>query len=163
MTGKTFKACLLLSAVFLLPTAASAQMSNKPYSFGTPGQGAGMSVAGKQAIMNQKLYGSTPDVLLKSPDGRLLGVSKAPGELAIVTTPGGEIVPSYRGRSITADTGWQAGAFNPYFFGSRDNGVSFDVSVSSTDTVSAWTNQVFGGSSASSRSSVDVWTDMVYW
>ena len=156
-----FSTSFLLSLTLILPSSAFAQMSNKPFSFGTVSKGVGMSTAGRQAIINRKLFGITPSVLLKSPDGRLLGVSKGPGPNAIVTSPSGEIIPGYRGRRSFVS--WGAGIHNPYFAGIGAGDSSTGLASSSGNSVDSWTSQVISGASYGSGNSVDQWTDMVYW
>jgi hypothetical protein len=158
-----FSTIFLLSITLILPSSAYAQLSNKPFSFGSVTKGVGMSTAGKQAIINRKLFGSTPNVLLKSPDGRLLGVSKGPGPNAIVTSPSGEIIPGYRGRRSFVS--WGAGIHNPYFAGIGSGDTLTGLAGSSGSTIDSWTGQVISGVSANygSGNSVDQWTDMVYW
>jgi len=152
----------LLFAFFVSSGSASAQISNKPFDFGSSG-GVGMSVAGKQAIMNQKLFGSTPSVLLKGPNGHLLGLANGPGSTAIVTSPSGELLPGYKGRGWSSGS-WGAGTFNAFFAGARGSDSLSIASNSSGASVDSWTGQVLSGSSfGGSGSSVDQWTDMVYW
>ena len=161
-----FIAGMFLFAVLVLPNAATAQISNQPFSFGSPSTGVGMSVAGKQAIINKKLFGSTPSVLLKSDDGRLLGLSNGPGSLPIVTSPGGEILAGYRGRrSYFGGDAWSAGTFNAFFAGARNGDSSTVLASSSGASIDSWTGPVLSGSGSAygSGNSVDQWTDMVYW
>jgi hypothetical protein len=136
-------------------------MSNKPFSFGSVTNGVGMSTAGRQAIINRKLFGITPSVLLKGPGGRLLGVTKGPGSNAIVTSPSGEIIPGYRGRRSLIPQG--AGIHNAYFAGIGSGDSTTGLASSSGNSVDSWTSQVISGASYGSGNSVDQWTDMVYW
>ena len=161
MSFKTLlSAALFIGAITAVPSVASAQMSNKPFSFKS-GPSLGMSVAGRQAIFNQKFFQSTPDVLLKGPGGHLLGLEKGPNGLAIVSAPSGEVIPGYRGRVPLWSNGAHAGSFNSYF--SRIGKSSTTIYTPTDDSVSSWTSQVFLGTSGSSASTVDQWTDMVYY
>ena len=69
--------------------AAEAQLNNRPFSFGggggfSGGGGIGMSTAGRQAILNQQLFGSTPDNILRSRFGlTLLNVTRGDNGLAV--------------------------------------------------------------------------------
>lgn len=66
-----------LAAALLASFGASAQWNNQPYQFrNTPGSGAGMSIAYRQAILNEELFGRRPDNLVRGADGRLLEVFK---------------------------------------------------------------------------------------
>ena len=53
----------------LVATHASAQMNNRPFSFSGGGSGLGMSKAGQQAILLQKLEGRTPDNIIRGANG----------------------------------------------------------------------------------------------
>lgn len=167
MPGSRIAKFLLLIAILLAPGSALAQISNKPFSFGPVTNGVGMSTAGRQAILNRKLFGITPRVLLKSEDGRLLGVTKGPGPNAIVTSPSGEIIPGYRGRGLigTRNGEWGVGIHNAYFAGFGRGDSSVGTPGTSGSTVDSWTSQVISGTSAGygAGNSVDQWTDMVYW
>ena len=56
---------MVVGAMAMLHVAsAEAQLNNQPFSFGSGGGGIGMSTAGRQAILNQQLFGSTPDNIL---------------------------------------------------------------------------------------------------
>ncbi len=65
-------------ALSLLPAGASAQWNNEPYRFGSNigagTGGAGMSMAYRQAILDEELFGRRPENLLRGADGRLLRV-----------------------------------------------------------------------------------------
>lgn len=146
----------------LFPTDSEAQMGSKPFSFGTSSGGIGISIAGKQAIINKKLYGLTPKVLLRGGDGGLLTVQHGPGHSVIVTDSAGVILPGYRGRGF--NEGSSAGFFNAYFSGYHDGSYPQYVEASATRlAIDSWTSSViYGGPSSIGTSSVDQWTSMVY-
>jgi len=139
---------------------ASAQMSTRPFTFGSGGPG--MSEAGRAAIMNQQINGVTPEVLLKDELGRPLGVTQGPGGIAVVTGPSGESLPSYRGRSWKgSDASLAAGVFNEFFVPGRKDEPPF-AAATSAETVNAWTDAVHG-SPTGYGNSVDQWTAMTYY
>lgn len=147
------------AGLFLLPVSAQAQMSSKPFSFNSPSGGAGMSIAGRQAIINQELFGLTPNVLLKSEDGRLLGLRKGPGNSAIVSSPSGEFLPGFRGRTLGID--FAAGTFNEFFVADGVHS-GFITHSPTTATIDSWTGSVLqGGPVMAAGGSVDQWTSMV--
>jgi hypothetical protein len=65
-------AVFMTAAVAGLP--AQAQWNNQPYSFGSVG--IGMSMAARQAILDQELTGSRPRNLYRGSDGRLSTVTR---------------------------------------------------------------------------------------
>jgi hypothetical protein len=142
----------------ILSDTADAQMGTRPFSFDTM-SGAGMSIAGRQAIIEKELFGSTPNVLLKSDDGRLLGLHHGPGSTALVTSPEGEFLPSYRGRGVKRPL--RAGEFNEYFRGSSGYSAPHNVG-STTETIDSWTATVISGRPHPGYSSIEQWTSMVY-
>lgn len=156
-----------LSIAGLLSTldVSEAQMGSRPFAFRNSSDGLGMSRAGRQAIINRKLLGVTPDVLLKGPDGGLLGVQRGPGRTAIITSPGGEILPDYRGRGRNGRLG--AGIFNAYFLGNPGGSYPQYIETSATRVaIDSWTSSViyggYGEPPGGGNSSVDQWTGMVY-
>ncbi|MGE5506023.1 MAG: hypothetical protein ACM31L_16495 [Actinomycetota bacterium] len=70
-------------AATLVPTLASAQWNDQPWNF--PG-GVGMSMAARQAILQQHIDGIRPDNLYRGPDGQLLTVVRK-GDQAFLTEP----------------------------------------------------------------------------
>lgn len=116
----SFKTVLFTAVVVTGALAAAfpvdAQISNKPFAFKNSPGGLGMSFGGKQAIINQKIEGITPENLLRAPDGSLLNVRKGPGNSAIVSQENGSVVPEYRGTDFRGGNPYmEAGVFNPYF------------------------------------------------
>jgi hypothetical protein len=89
-------AAMLGAAAMLHVASAGAQLNNQPVS---AGGGFGMSMAARQAIMNQQLSGATPGNIVIGPNGTLLNVTRDANGLAVVTTQGGWIIPQYRGRN----------------------------------------------------------------
>ncbi len=164
---------ILFSALILLGLGgtsliSNAQLNNKPFSFkGTPDGSVGISIGGRQAILNQKLSGITAENLVRTTGGELLDVRKGLGGIAIVNFPNGAIIPSFYGTSYKGDNvNMSVGVFNSYF--SPDAGKSsnppFMMSTSSA-TVNTWTSRVVSGgypTSYSPSSSVDAWTAQVY-
>jgi hypothetical protein len=152
-------ALLAVAFAWAIPGPASAQLNNQPYSFGSPGGGVGMSIGGKQAILNQKLEGSTPDNLYRNMDGILVDVRRGPGGVAL-TKPlrGGR---GADGRSANRGPS-RAGEFNTFFV--KFDGLPFrtDMATSSGAMVDGWTGNVHGLVTAGGNS-VDQWTGMVYW
>lgn len=145
-----------------------AQLDNKPFSFkGTPDGGIGMSIGGRQAILNQKILGVTPENLVRAPNGVLLDVVKGPGQTAIVSQEGGGTIPSYHGLSYKGQNeNMSVGVFNAYFSPNQERSSTPSVVfLNSSALVSTWTGRVVSGGvpvSYSPNSSVDTWTGMVY-
>jgi hypothetical protein len=154
-------ALVAMALVALAPAPSHAQISNKPFSFSNSG-GIGMSNAGRQAIINQKINGTTPEVLLRDPAGNLLGLDKGPNGLAIVIGPDGQALTGYRGR------GWKggnpaldSGVFNAFFVPRlRDNGPPIPNAASSGEAVNAWTDAVLYNAPSGYGSSLDQWVAM---
>ena len=154
----------VIVAVFALgymTTDASAQMNNKPYSFSGGGSSLGMSSAARQAILNQKLTGATPDNLVRGPNGALLEVTRGPGNTAITRDQAGVAIPGYRGRGNIASGG--VGLFNNFFYsGSFRRGGTYTFASRITgDAIAGWTGMVSGGRVYSGGNSVDAWTSQV--
>lgn len=150
-----------------LPGAATAQLDNKPYQF-RGGASAGMSNAGRQAILRQKVFGETPRDLVRGPGDRLLSVQEGPGGTPVVSDQGGEVLPGFRGRSaFRRDTGMGVGVFNAFFRPvSRDRGAwaFFAGGAATRIGIAGWTTQVSGGGGVvpTGYSPVDSWTTQVF-
>ena len=146
-------------------TDAQAQMDNQPYAF--PG-GSGISIGGKQAIMNQEINNLTPKNLVRGADGHLLDVTKGAGGIAITRTEDGAFVPSFRGsNSFRDDAGaMSVGVFNAYFVPkSYSSNRYYTAQPLSSTAVSTWTARVISDGTLISYapdSTVDIWTGMVY-
>ena len=167
-----FKLCAVAAVAVcfttLLASESQAQMSNRPFSFNVGGpSGAGMSTAGRQAVLQKELFGSTPSNLLRSQDGRLLiGPVRGPGRSAIVFSPSGESLPGFRRDFRNGRAGLTAGAFNAFFVPrNTSSSVSFNrAAAASDDLVSTWTARTLSdtGVGYGAPSSVMVWTGSVY-
>jgi hypothetical protein len=153
-----------IAFTMLSPAPSSAQMGTQPFSFGNGGgSGLGISDAGKAAIVNQKLNGLTPPVLLKDEFGQPLGVVKGPGGVPIVTGPAGNVLPGYRGRGWReSELAMGAGVFNEFFVMGPKSSAPYIAASSSGQTVDAWTGAVYGAPSGYGNS-VDQWTAMAYY
>lgn len=158
---------MTLGAV-LLGDVAMAQMQNRPFAFRNSGPGGvGMSVGGKQAILNQEFTGAQPEVLVRDASGQLLDVRRGRDGLAIVREPGGgNFIPGFRGSGFRAGAvGMSVGAFNAFFVPRRGSNLSFlPMQASSTETVTVWTARVVTDSSVMSgrNNPVDIWTGYVF-
>lgn len=158
---------LLLSLVLLLVTAglAYAQLNNRPYAFKNSPGGLGMSNAGKQAIINDKILGSTPDNLVRGPDGYLLDVIKGPGNVVIVRKDNnGSIIPGYRGTDFRGGhSEMEAGAYN-LFFTSDDSDRNYYMydKYQTAAIIGAWIAAVAPGTSYDPANPVTSWTVFVY-
>lgn len=160
---------LSVMPLLLFNNVAIAQMSNAPFSFrNSPGGEAGMSVGGRQAIINEKIMDLRPDNLLRAPGGELLDVQKGPGGSAITSYFGtGQIIPQYRGTGFQGNHPEMAvGVFNGYFLPLTFTS-SYDPSsglLFSGATVSTWTSRVISGGlplSYLDGNVVDSWTGQV--
>lgn len=151
--------------------SASAQLDNRPYEF-RGGASVGMSQGGREAILREKLYGETPDNLIRDRSGRLLQLQEGPGNSAIVSDRGGQLLPGYRGSSaLRPELGRQVGVFNPFFFGVGRSAVSsysafYVGGAGSRVSIARWTDMVTDGGPSgmvsSGPSPVDSWTSQVF-
>ncbi|MCL4678678.1 MAG: hypothetical protein KJ017_08830 [Alphaproteobacteria bacterium] len=148
---------------------AQAQMNNKPFSFkGTPDGGVGMSMGGKQAILNQEIFGSTPKNMIRGADGQLLNLTMGEGRVAIVSNEGNSgFLPGFKGSSFRGDNpDMSYGVFNTFFSPRNNDGISSSTlaALHTGSVISTWTARVATGSEGISflpSSSVDNWTAMV--
>lgn len=157
-------------AMLVAMGTAGAQMDNKPFSFrNSPQGGPGMSQGGKQAIIEEKLFDSTPDNLQRGPDGRLIDVIEGPGHSAIALEHGtNNTVPGFHGTDFRGNNElMQVGVFNPYFGAMQDSSSYAGYSYAQFHTaalINSWTmNMVAGGISAPyyGDNAVDSWTAFV--
>ena len=148
-------------SLFITMAEASAQMNNKPFSFSGGGSSLGMSSAARQAILNQKLTGITPDNIMKGPGGALIEISRGPNNIAIATGQDGVVLQGYHGRGGVAIGG--AGLFNPFFNGtSGQRRGSFTYASQLTgNAIAGWTGMVSGGAAYSGGNSIDAWTSLI--
>lgn len=142
---------------------AQAQLNNAPFSFSNGG-GPGMSVGGRQAILNEEVRGERPDNLLRAPSGELLEVEQVRGRSALVTEPGTtRFIPQYRGGSFrSADM--RAGVFNGFFSPTLFPRYSPFIVPLSGATINTWTSRVAYGVPvyATEGNVVDLWTGQVF-
>jgi hypothetical protein len=150
------------ASLSLFAADASAQMNNKPYSF-KGGSSVGMSSAARQAIINQKLTGATPDHIARGADGSLIEIAKGPGSNAIARGPDGVVITGYHGRGDAFDSA--VGIFNPYFLGnSGQRSGSYTIASRLTgNAIAGWTGMVTGGPvfMGGTGSSIDAWTSLI--
>ena len=163
LTFLTCNICLLL--ISSVNNVALAQLNNKAFSFNTPNGGVGMSIGGKQAILNKEILNSVPTNLVRSNTGTLLNVTKNKGGAAIVNYEGGSFIPSFRGSSFRGDhTDWFAGAFNSFFVPNNGNASTPRfLSYQTGANISTWTGRVSTNTPVSytPNNTVDTWTGMV--
>lgn len=147
----------LLISVFSTPSFA--QMNNKPFSFGG-GSSLGISNAGRQAILIEKLEGRTPDNIRRGQFG-LIEITRERGSNAIATGPDGARIPGFRG-TRRAFNG-EVGVFNPFFLGSsgRRSGTFLRASRITSDSIAGWTGMVNGRPGYRGRNSIDAWTSQI--
>ncbi len=165
---KNIAAVAVAIAILTAAGSASAQMDNRPFSFRNSTGGSGMSPGGKQAIIGEKILGETPDNLQRGPDGRLLDVTRGPGNSAITSLPGdGGYIPGYRGSGFrNGMSSMEAGVFNSYFMPLYSGGVSSSYSDIQTATViESWIANVLPAGATYSYldagNSVNSWTAFV--
>ncbi|WP_143181902.1 hypothetical protein [Thalassospira sp. TSL5-1] len=171
MTFKKVVRCyglpVLVSVLFTVGFSADgqAQFNNKPYSFNTPTGAPGMSRAARQAIINDQIYNIRPDNMLRDANGGLLSIEKSKGGTAIVRTADGQVLPGFRGTSISGG-GVSVGVFNAYFMAAdSDRRYAPLQSMAATYTINGWIN-LLGRDGRSfippvTASPVDGWTWMV--
>lgn len=156
---------VLTASTFLAPwNVSSAQPNNKPFSFNTPSGGPGMSLGGKQTILNKEVFGTTPKNLVRDNDGFLLDVSKEKGGSAIVSYEGGSFIPSFRGSSFKGDNAsWSAGVFNTFFVPHNSSYYSLSPVQHTGAVISTWTGRIASDMAISymPANSLDLWTGMV--
>lgn len=148
-------------SLFLVSAEASAQMNNKPFSFSSGGSSLGMSAAARQAILNKKLTGETPDNIMRGPGGALITITKGPNNVAIATGQDGVTLQGYHGRGGAVSGA--VGIFNPYFLGSsgQHNGTYTIASRLTSDAIAGWTSMVSGGVPYNPGNSIDAWTSLI--
>lgn len=162
--GTDMRMFLLLMATIvsagLFSTASYAQLNNRPYSFGSGP--IGMSKAGRQAIIDQKLDGATPDNMFRDQFGNLQSASRGPQGVPILTDRAGVQDIGKAGRSSPFRQG--PGVFNSFFvkFGSGPRNGLYPEGSSSGAMIDGWTGNVQGFTTIGGNS-VDVWTGMVYY
>lgn len=133
-----------LAVAVLAPTAASAQWNNDPYQFrSNTGGGAGMSLAYRQAILNEELFGRRPENLVRGPDGRLLEIIRR-DQQAFLADPEPNFLVGRRGRTGVlvgvGGVGFSFGSGGPVQQWTADYGLSaWAATRRSSEPVDAWT------------------------
>ncbi len=161
-----FSHTALFCALLLSPLTAQAQLNQKPFSFNTPNGSVGMSIGGKQAILNDGTFKIKPKNMLRVNNGSLLTVTRSKGNSALITTQGGDVIPAFKGSSHKgANTTWNAGSFNSFFSPKSFDGSAsnYNNNIYTSAVVSTWTERVATQSAVSyvPNSSVETWTGMV--
>jgi len=145
----------------LLGQAVFAQMNNRPFSFDSSG-GIGMSSGGREAILNDDVFGSRPRNLIRDNSGALLSLTKGPGGAAIAGIPGTDVfLPGYRGRSFrVGNTLIRVGVNNGYLAPQESQIVvpNYYTQNSSNTVINTWTSRVIYDGMTLSYDSIDVWT-----
>jgi hypothetical protein len=149
---------------------AQAQLNNEPFSFDNRVDGGlGMSDAARQAILNQKIYGSTPDHIMIGPGGVLVEITQGPGHVALATLPDGSFLEGYKGRGL------ELGGISVFFDAPTRSGgfANLVIHGESQGVINAWTFGVLVGAyqgsalanrpiySAYSSGSIDSWIAQV--
>ena len=157
---------------FSMTQYAAAQLSNKPFQFKNAPSGIGMSNGGKQAIINETLFGIRPDNIIRDSSGNLLSVEKTKGGSALVTYGGTDtVIPSYRGSDFSgSNQAMRVGVFNAFFtqdFG-RSSLYSSAIPSFMQSTVNTWTGRVAADNPMGEHiymgpgtDTVDAWTGQV--
>ncbi len=161
---KKFLFAVVMIPVLMAPQVAEAQMNNRPYSFkGSSGGGVGMSLGGRQAILNEEVFDATPDNLLRGPNGQLLDVIEGPGHSALPAFEGGGgFLPGYRGTSFRGgNSSMQAGVFNSFFASTNSDDYSY-TDYQTSAVMDSWISGISHGGYYGSGDSVSSWTSMVY-
>ena len=165
MSRKTLFAIMAITVlVFILPKKNFAQLDNRPFSFSySPQGGVGMSNAGREAILNQQLFGLTPKNLYRDQNGALLDIMKAPGDLATVRSPvTGDIISGYHGPTLADQNPMMtAGAFNNFFVPGAETNACCAFQDTPNSTVSTWTSRVISNDPSmlyNNAGLVDTWT-----
>ena len=137
-----------LTTIVIITSAgtALAQMDNKPFSFNRRGgDEIGMSNGGRQAIIEEKIFDSTPDNLQRDSGGYLLDVTKGPGGSALVTRQSGAFIPGYSGTDFRDDNPlMRVGVFNPFFNPIYVNGHSY-MDLQTASVLGSWIGNVSAG------------------
>lgn len=143
--------------VGMLPGGASAQWNNQPFQLrnaSSLGNTVGMSMAYRQAILERKFTGATPDQLFRDATGALLTVERR-GNLAILREPVGAFLPMPHGSGATlngigfATVGSVDASYRALgtWTGMLSNPDSYQVAraslgPASTSSVNAWISQL---------------------
>lgn len=153
------------AVLMALPFEASAQMSNKPFSFkyrGGAGESVGMSTAHKQLILERELLGRTPDnPVVRDFSGALLEVERRNSGQAFVRAQASPF------QVETADSGLGAG-LSPAYGQTGSSGLLFGVGTGRV--MANWIMSLIGGDgyrgvsptiTPASSVSIDLWIDQL--
>ncbi|WP_316977036.1 hypothetical protein [Shumkonia mesophila] len=157
-TGAWF-AFLIALVVTALSFEASAQMSNKPFSFkyrGGAGESVGMSTAHKQLILERELQGRAPDnPVIRDFSGALLEVERRNSGQAFVRSPASPYLPG------AVSDGFRSG------LSAADEQVAFSgFSIGTGRVMASWMLALSGGdgyrgvtplAGPASSASIDLW------
>lgn len=157
---------LTVLGVATVATPAMAQLDNRPFQFRDSG-GVGMSTAGRQAILNQKILGQTPDNLVRR-NGVLLDVVEGRGGEALARAPGGgAFLPNARPEGFRF-RGAAVGVFNTFFMrGGGGTGGYVPAASRTSYSLTGWTAGVVsdgydaGPQGATTSAVVAAWTRQV--
>ncbi|MBI5164453.1 MAG: hypothetical protein HY985_11185 [Magnetospirillum sp.] len=86
------RALLGTAAALLVAVPAAAQWNNEAFSFRGSSGGVGMSLAYRQAILADELFGRRPDARVRGADGRLVEVIRR-NRQAFLATPDPDLLP----------------------------------------------------------------------
>lgn len=136
---------------------ATAQMENRPFSFGSSGNGIGFGPAARSAIVEMEINGATPDNIRRGHRGSLLQVERGSGGLPIVEDVNGRRTVGEKHRRAASGG---AGEFNSFFKNPKALSLRPDLATSSGAMVDSWTGSVHGYISVAGNS-VDQWTSFV--
>jgi hypothetical protein len=166
---KNISAVMAAIIAMTMSGPAGAQLNNKAFAFRNSPGGIGMSYAGKQAILNEKVQGISPDNMQRGPNGILLDVTKEPGHSAIVGYEGNAgFIPGFRGTDFRGGNPYmQAGMFNGFFAPAYPGKSTYTYNDYQTAAViNSWTAAVTSGympfSYYNANGPVDSWTSIVY-
>ncbi|MBX6322669.1 MAG: hypothetical protein IRY94_12635 [Rhodospirillaceae bacterium] len=141
--------------------SADAQgLDNRPYAF-PGGGGPGISPAGREAILEDKLLGHRSGDIMIGPDGGLLQVRRAGDGAAILQPPAAPFVLPYGGGARLGLSGFGFSfGFDGYLGRTRYSVLTDDYSLS-TASINSWTGMVMGAYLGPTASPVDAWTSQV--
>lgn len=132
VAGKSYRKSGIVLGVALgtlvLTGASALAQSNQPY---RPGGGTGLSIGARQAIINERLFGSRPTALIRSPGGLLFGIQRENNQALLQSPEGGAFLPGTRPNSrwptgLGTGLGWGGASFGggAFYAGSAGLGTS---------------------------------------
>lgn len=113
--------------IAVIASGPAQAQSSLPYK---PGGGTGLSVGARQAIINDRLFGSRPTALIRSPGGLLFNIRRENNQALLQSPEGGAFLPGARPNSswptgLGTGLGWGGGATGGSFYaGSAGVGTS---------------------------------------